>query len=61
LWEEAPFAHLRNWLAPGAILTTYCAKGEVRRRLQALGYTVERLPGPPGKRDMTRARWPGPV
>jgi tRNA U34 5-methylaminomethyl-2-thiouridine-forming methyltransferase MnmC len=36
-------------------LVTYSAKGSVRRAMQALGFTVERLPGPPGKREMLRA------
>ncbi|MDE6172448.1 MAG: SAM-dependent methyltransferase, partial [Bacteroides sp.] len=40
----------------GGILTTYCAKGVVRRLLQAVGFRVERLPGPPGgKREILRA------
>lgn len=56
LWSEALFRHLYDHLAPGGILTTYCAKGEIRRRLQAIGFTVERLPGPPhGKREIMRA------
>ena len=38
----------------GAIIVTYCAKGEVRRRLQRAGWQVERLAGPPGKREMLR-------
>ena len=37
------------------MLTTYCAKGEVRRRLQRAGFAVERLAGPPGKREVLRA------
>ena len=38
------------------ILTTYCAKGVIRRMLQAVGFRVERLPGPPGgKREILRA------
>jgi len=37
-------------------LVTYCAKGQVRRDMQAAGFTVERLEGPPGKREMLRAR-----
>lgn len=42
--------------ADGGILTTYCAKGAVRRLLQSVGFTVERLPGPPGgKREILRA------
>lgn len=56
LWSEDLFAALQKSLSPGGILTTYCAKGEVRRRLQRAGFTVERLPGPPGgKREVLRA------
>ena len=40
----------------GGVFVTYCAKGEVRRRLQSVGFMVERLPGPPGgKREILRA------
>jgi tRNA U34 5-methylaminomethyl-2-thiouridine-forming methyltransferase MnmC len=38
-----------------SILVTYCAKGNVRRILQSIGFKVERIPGPPGKREMIRA------
>lgn len=55
LWREELFAQLRRCCRPGAILTTYCAKGEVRRRLERSGFSVERLPGPPGKREVLRA------
>lgn len=56
LWTEEIFALLYTHTAPEGILTTYCAKGEVRRRLQRAGFTVERLPGPPsGKREILRA------
>jgi tRNA U34 5-methylaminomethyl-2-thiouridine-forming methyltransferase MnmC len=44
--------------APGAVLVTYCAKGEVKRNLKASGFLLESLPGPPGKREITRARKP---
>jgi tRNA U34 5-methylaminomethyl-2-thiouridine-forming methyltransferase MnmC len=37
------------------VLVTYAAKGSVRRAMQAVGFTVERLEGPPGKREMLRA------
>ena len=57
LWEEPVFRKLFDAMLPGGVLTTYCAKGEVRRRLQRVGFTVERLPGPPGgKREILRAR-----
>ena len=42
-------------LKQGGVLVTYCAKGEVRRTMQKLGFKMERLPGPPGKREMLRA------
>jgi tRNA U34 5-methylaminomethyl-2-thiouridine-forming methyltransferase MnmC len=55
LWEGSVFEKLYGSLNSDGLLVTYCAKGEVRRRLQAVGYKVERLPGPPGKREMIRA------
>jgi len=33
---------------------TYSAKGSVRRAMQSVGFLVEKLPGPPGKREMLR-------
>lgn len=39
----------------GGVLVTYSAKGSVRRAMQSVGFIVERLPGPPGKREMLRA------
>ena len=55
MWSQQLFDQLYNITAEGGILTTYCAKGAVRRMMQQAGYTVERLPGPPGKREMLRA------
>jgi len=55
MWEEHLFARLYERLNVGGILVTYCAKGEIRRRLQRCGFKVERIPGPPGKREMLRA------
>lgn len=56
MWEPALFQTLYQVMNEGGILTTYCAKGVVRRMLQAAGFTVERLPGPPGgKREILRA------
>lgn len=52
MWEAEMFDRLYAVSAPGARIVTYCAKGEVRRRMQAAGYRMERLPGPPGKRHM---------
>ena len=56
MWEQSLFEHLYQILNEGGILTTYCAKGVVRRMLQTAGFTVERLSGPPGgKREILRA------
>jgi len=55
IWEEHLLAGLYQTLKEKGILVTYCAKGEVRRRLQRCGFMVERIPGPPGKREMIRA------
>lgn len=55
MWEEHLFKRLYDAMNLHGILVTYCAKGEVRRRLQRCGFNVERIPGPPGKREMLRA------
>jgi tRNA U34 5-methylaminomethyl-2-thiouridine-forming methyltransferase MnmC len=56
LWTESMFKIMFEVLKDQGVLVTYSAKGSVRRALQAVGFTVERLPGPPGKREMLRAR-----
>jgi len=55
LWTEEIFNKMFVALKPNGILVTYSAKGSVRRALQTVGFKVERLPGPPGKREMLRA------
>lgn len=55
LWTTALFERLIRQLAPGAILVTYCCKGDVQRALRTAGFQVEKLPGPPGKREILRA------
>jgi len=57
LWTEPIFEKIALACNPGAILTTYSAKGDVRRALQRVGFKVERIPGPPGKREILRATW----
>jgi tRNA U34 5-methylaminomethyl-2-thiouridine-forming methyltransferase MnmC len=58
LWTEEVFQTLYTAAAPGAVLVSYCAQGQFRRNLRAAGWLTEKLPGPPGKREMTRARKP---
>ena len=46
---------LYNAMNPHGFITTYCAKGVVRRTLQACRFTMERLSGPTnGKREILR-------
>lgn len=61
LWTEAVFNQMYRALDDGGILVTYAARGSVRRAMQAVGFRVERLPGPPGKREMLRALKSGSV
>ncbi|MEH6681007.1 MAG: tRNA (5-methylaminomethyl-2-thiouridine)(34)-methyltransferase MnmD [Sediminicola sp.] len=55
LWTEVLFKKMFTALKKDGVLVTYAAKGSVRRALLAVGFQVERLPGPPGKREMLRA------
>ncbi|HRW76162.1 MAG: tRNA (5-methylaminomethyl-2-thiouridine)(34)-methyltransferase MnmD [Lewinellaceae bacterium] len=54
LWTATALQRMTNALDEGGVFVTYCAKGEVRRSLIHLGLDIERLPGPPGKREMLR-------
>ena len=57
MWTQELFDELYVMMEEEGILTTYCAKGVVRRMLQAAGFIVERLPGPPGgKREILRGK-----
>ena len=55
LWETSVLKIMYDSLLPNGFLTTYCAKGVVKRTLKGIGFKIEALPGPPGKREMTRA------
>ncbi|MFC4666160.1 tRNA (5-methylaminomethyl-2-thiouridine)(34)-methyltransferase MnmD [Falsiporphyromonas endometrii] len=59
LWEQEIFDQMAKHANTGAVLTTYCSKGIVRRRLETAGFRVERIPGPTGKRHITRATFVG--
>ena len=52
MWEKEVLAKAVDLLDQGGIFVTYCAKGQVRRDLIDLGVNMQRLPGPPGKREM---------
>jgi tRNA U34 5-methylaminomethyl-2-thiouridine-forming methyltransferase MnmC len=56
LWTKACMQKCYDILKSQGILVTYCAQGEFKRNLKAVGFAVEELKGPPGKAQMTRAR-----
>jgi tRNA U34 5-methylaminomethyl-2-thiouridine-forming methyltransferase MnmC len=56
LWSTAIFDRMYKALKPNGILVTYAARGVVKRSMIEVGFTVEKLAGPPGKREMFRAR-----
>ncbi len=55
LWNNVIFQKMYQALKPGGILVTYSVKGSVRRAMKSAGFKVEKIPGPPGKREMCRA------
>jgi tRNA U34 5-methylaminomethyl-2-thiouridine-forming methyltransferase MnmC len=55
VWSQELFDSIFSAMNPGGVLTTYCAKGTVRRMMQQAGFTVERIAGASGKREMLRA------
>ncbi len=55
MWEQSIFDQLFLMMKSEGVLVTYCAKGQVRRNMLTAGFEVERLQGPPGKREMLRA------
>lgn len=55
MWTTEGFQKLYCALKPGGILTTYSCKGSVKRLLKGCGFQIEKIPGPPGKREFLRA------
>lgn len=55
VWTVDVFRRIHRAMRPGAVLVTYCAKGDVRRAMLEVGLLAERIPGPPGKYKMIRA------
>lgn len=55
MWELPVLTKIIGAMKSGAVFVTYCAKGQLKRDLKSLGFIVESLPGPPGKREMVRA------
>ncbi|MBP5995069.1 MAG: tRNA (5-methylaminomethyl-2-thiouridine)(34)-methyltransferase MnmD [Crocinitomicaceae bacterium] len=55
MWDLPVLTKMYERLNPGGVFVTYCAQGQMKRNLKSLGFSLESLPGPPGKREMTRA------
>ncbi|MDH5598055.1 MAG: tRNA (5-methylaminomethyl-2-thiouridine)(34)-methyltransferase MnmD [Cyclobacteriaceae bacterium] len=55
VWDLSHFEKIFRAMAPRGVLVTYCAKGQLKRDLKQVGFEVETLPGPPGKKEMVRA------
>ncbi|MCK5856557.1 MAG: tRNA (5-methylaminomethyl-2-thiouridine)(34)-methyltransferase MnmD [Bacteroidales bacterium] len=55
LWSEKVFRKIFHSMKEGAVMTTYSVKGQVRRVMKTVGFSVEKIPGPSGKREITRA------
>ena len=55
LWTQEIFQSIIQWMEPSGILLTYCSKSVVRKAMQYAGFSVNKLKGPLGKREMVRA------
>ena len=55
IWKPQVLARVLEGMKPGSVLVSYCAQGQFKRDLAALGFQVQTLEGPPGKKEMTRA------
>ena len=56
LWTVEVFERMYKSLKPNSVLVTYAARGVIKRNMIEVGFTVEKMAGPPGKREMFRAR-----
>jgi len=54
MWTVDVFKKMASALKPGGVLVTYSTKGVVKRNLKAVGFSIEKLPGPVGKREILR-------
>jgi len=55
MWSDEIIAHACSYLKPGGTFVTYAITGKLKRAVKACGFTIEKLPGAPGKREMLRA------
>lgn len=55
MWTEESLSHITKFLRPGGVFVTYAITGNLKRTMKALGFSIEKVPGAPGKREMLRA------
>ncbi|WP_316805502.1 tRNA (5-methylaminomethyl-2-thiouridine)(34)-methyltransferase MnmD [Pedobacter nototheniae] len=55
MWTDEIIAKVCSFLKPGGTFVTYAITGQLKRAVKACGFTIEKLPGAPGKREMLRA------
>lgn len=55
MWSDDTLAHVTKFLRPGGVFVTYAITGNLKRSMKALGFSIEKAPGAPGKREMLRA------
>lgn len=55
MWSDEALAHVAKFIKPGGVFVTYAITGNLKRSMKALGFSIEKAPGAPGKREMLRA------
>jgi tRNA U34 5-methylaminomethyl-2-thiouridine-forming methyltransferase MnmC len=55
VWSKENLTKIKDSMVSSGVLVTYCASGQFKRDLKEIGFVVEVLQGPPGKKEMTRA------
>ena len=55
MWSDEIIAHVCSFLKLGGTFVTYAITGKLKRAVKACGFSIEKLPGAPGKREMLRA------
>ncbi|WP_419701318.1 tRNA (5-methylaminomethyl-2-thiouridine)(34)-methyltransferase MnmD [Mucilaginibacter sp. NFX135] len=54
MWELPAISHVTQFLKPGGVFVTYAITGNLKRMLKSLGFSIQKIPGAPGKREMLR-------
>lgn len=55
MWTVEALAHVCQFLKPGGVFVTYAITGNLKRAMKSIGFSIEKAPGAPGKREMLRA------